>query len=112
MAKRSEIFQDDQGVVIEKRCFLLLCGPNDHDSNYLTIQIHVNVFKSPREPLKVDFSLKMENTMIEICNEVIQSQTMLLPEFRAFFRYEDLFNCKPKLNRKIELYAPLYAVKQ
>lgn len=37
MAKRSEVFQDDHGVIIEKRCFLLLCGPNDVDSNYLEI---------------------------------------------------------------------------
>lgn len=50
--------------------------------------------------------------MVEICNEVIQSQTMLLPEFRAFFRYEDLYNCKPNLSRKIELYAPIWAIKK
>lgn len=37
---------------------------------------------------------------------------MLLPEFRPFFRYSDLHPCQPKLYRKIELFAPLYAIKQ
>jgi len=35
MAKRSEVFDDDFGNVIEKRCFFLLVGKDDTDSNYM-----------------------------------------------------------------------------
>ena len=111
MAKRSETFQDDYGVVVEKRCFFLMCGYDDHDSNYMTIQISINIFKEPREPLKIDCSVRFHNTMIELCNEVIQSGSMLLPDYRPFFRYNDLYPCRQGLNRKLELYAPLYALK-
>lgn len=93
MAKRSEIFLDDFGTVIEKRCFFLLCGADDIDSNYMTFYICVNVFKEPREPYKLDINFTLANLCIEINNEVIQSQTMLLPEFRPFFRYADLYKC-------------------
>lgn len=37
---------------------------------------------------------------------------MLLPEFSAFFRYSDLYPCKPNLNRRLELYTPLHAIKE
>jgi hypothetical protein len=35
---------------------------------------------------------------------------MLLPEFRSFFRYSDLYPCRRKLSRRIELYTPLYSI--
>lgn len=71
MAKRSEVFQDDKGVVIEKRCFFLMCGEDDLDSNYLTIQSSINIFKEPREAFKVVVDVKVHNTIIEMCNDVI-----------------------------------------
>jgi hypothetical protein len=111
MERRSETFQDDYGVVVEKRCFFLACGHDDHDTNYMTITISINVFKEPREPFNIDVQVNLHNTLVELCNEVFLSGTMLLPDFRPFFRYSDLYGCRLGLYRRIELYAPLYAVK-
>lgn len=37
---------------------------------------------------------------------------MLLPEFRPFFRYDDLYMCAPRLHNKIKNMTPFYLVKQ
>ncbi len=111
---RSEKFHDDMGEEVVKRCFFLLCGKDHHHSlsNYLTLRVQVNLFGDPKRPRKVIFDFLLENTVIELSREVIESQTMLLPEFRPFFRYDDLFKCKPNLHTKIQNLTPLYMVKQ
>lgn len=40
------------------------------------------------------------------------SGSLLLPEFTAFFRYTDLYPCKADLNRTLELFTPIYTLKQ
>lgn len=50
-----------------------MCGEDDLDSNYLTVQTSINVFKEPREALKIQVDVKVHNTIIEMCNDVIQS---------------------------------------
>lgn len=45
MAKRSELFLDDEGVAIEKRCFVLLCGANDLDGDWMEMESRFNLFK-------------------------------------------------------------------
>ncbi len=57
--------------MIEKRCFFLMCGTDDIDTNYMTFYICVNVFKEPREPYKIDMEFKLANLWIEMNNEVI-----------------------------------------
>jgi len=110
---RSEKFHDDMGEEVIKRCFFLLCGKEQVLlSNYMTMRLQVNLFGDPKHPRKVIFDFLLENTVIELSREVIESQTMLLPEFRPFFRYDDLFNCKPNLHIKIQHFTPLYMVKQ
>lgn len=44
---RSEVFYDDDGVKITKRCFLLAIGDDDHQGNALTIVLSFNVFDEP-----------------------------------------------------------------
>lgn len=73
MAKRSELFLDDEGVAIEKRCFLLLCGDNDLDGDYLELEARIDIFKNPRDPYVINFSFNLHNTIIEVCNDVIKS---------------------------------------
>lgn len=70
---KSDIFRDDYGELVEQRCFLLLCG--EGDANYMTLTNHINCFKEPREPWKLRIDLKINNTILEFCNEVISSQT-------------------------------------
>ena len=48
----------------------------------------------------------------EISKEVVASGSLLLPEFTAFFRYTDLYPCKADLNRTLELFTPIYTLKQ
>jgi hypothetical protein len=42
----------------------------------------------------------------------VASGSLLLPEFTAFFRYTDLYPCRADLNRTLELYTPIYTLKQ
>ena len=110
-AKRSEVFLDDTGVAIEKRCFLLLCGLDDM-SDYIEIQSRINILGAPRDPWKITFHLTLHNTYIEICNEIVKSQTQLIPEFKSFFRYTDLYPCRSNLDTMIEQQAVLYLVRE
>ena len=92
LRKRSDMWQDENGNVIVKRCFFLLCGENDY-SDYMSVENAVNIFKRPRDPWHINLKFHLHNSYIEICNDVIKSQTKLLPEFRSFFRYDDLYAC-------------------
>jgi len=71
----------------------------------------VNIFDEPRNPVKVELNLKLSQTLVEISKEVIASGSLLLPEFTAFFRYADLYPCRAELNRHIELYTPIFTIK-
>jgi len=78
LEKRSDIFYDDTSskekpVIIEKRCFFLLCGDDDINGNWLEFESVVNVFKEPRSPYRIDVKFSLHNTIIEISNEVIHS---------------------------------------
>lgn len=110
-AKRSELFLDDAGCAIEKRCFFLLCGDDDM-SDYFEIESRVNILGPPRDPWKINFKLSLHNTYIEICNEIVKSQTQLIPEFKSFFRYDDLNPCRPDLTHMIEQQAVLYLIRE
>ena len=78
----------------------------------MTLQTAVNCFDKPNKSMKVALNFSLENSIIEMCNEVIESQTLLLPEFRPFFRYDDLYMCCPKLHNKIANYSPYFIVKK
>jgi len=110
--KRSEMLLDDvTGKTIVKRCFFLLCGRDDM-SDFLEIENKINVFKAPRDPFRIEFKLNVHNIIVEICNDVVNSQTQLIPEFKSFFRYQDLTDCKEDLKMKIDLHSTLYLVRK
>lgn len=111
IAKRSEAFLDDNSVAIEKRCYFLLCGEDDV-SDFMDFTTSVNIFKLPREPYRITVNIALHNVFVEVCNEIIKSQTQLIPQFSPFFRYEDLYPCRPKLTRIIENISVLYPVKR
>lgn len=112
LAKRSETFTDDQGQTVEKRCFFLCCGNDDVSSDFLNVRTTINIFDEPRAPQRLEITVKPGNTIIEISKEVIQSGSLLIPEFSAFFRYTDLYPCRANLNRRLELYTPIHAIKE
>ena len=45
-----------------------------------------------------------------MCPEVLKSVTQLIPEFKAMFRFKDLFPNKKNTARMIELYAPMHLI--
>ena len=48
LEKRSECFMDERGEQVDKRCWFLLVGEDDHNSNAITIALSVNIFDEPR----------------------------------------------------------------
>jgi hypothetical protein len=60
LALRSEIFQDDSGHLVEKRCFLLCCGEDDVITDFLSMRLSVNVFDEPRAPKKLEVTFKLK----------------------------------------------------
>lgn len=112
LAARSETFQDDDGVVIEKRCFFLLGGDDDINTNAVSLSLTHNVFDEPRHTQRLDVQIKISTALVEICSELILSMSSLLPEFKSLFRYDDLYPCRSNLHRYIELKTPLYMIKQ
>lgn len=49
-----------------------MCGDTDY-TDFLEVTNGVNIFKRPRDPWFIDLSIKLHNTYIEICNDVIKS---------------------------------------
>jgi hypothetical protein len=81
-------------------------------SDFLNIRTTINIFDEPRAPQRLEITVKPGNTIIEISKEVIQSGSLLIPEFSALFRYTDLYPCRANLNRRLELYTPIHAIKE
>jgi len=111
LGSRSEHFNDDRGQLVEKRCFFLCCGEDEETSDFLNLRVTLNLFDEPRNPNRVELTLKLSQTLVEISKEVVASGSLLLPEFTAFFRYTDLYACKIDLNRTLELYTPIFTLK-
>lgn len=72
----------------------------------------VNIFGEPRERKRAELTITIHDNLIEFCSEVIHSMTLLIPEYKSLFRYTDLYPCKSKLNRYIELMTPIYVIKK
>jgi hypothetical protein len=121
---RSETLMDDDGVTVEKRCIFLLAGISDQEvianiteyddektqadkkldatikSNGVIIRFSANIFDdlTPENPRKTaDIKIRINNILIELCPDVVKSLTLLIPDFRALFRYKDLKKCSPGL---------------
>lgn len=108
LGSRSETFDDDNGTRIDKRCFLLAIGDDDVQGNAFTVSLSFNAFDEPKVPKKLEARLKLNNVIIELCPEILKSLTQLIPEFKAVFRFGDLFKNKGNCARMIELFTPLY----
>lgn len=112
LASRSEIFVDDQGVKIIKRCYFLAIGDDDLTGNALQVIVSFNAFDEPAVIKKLEIRAKLTNVIVETCPEVLKSITQLIPEFKAMFRFKDLFPNKKKTARVIELFAPWHIIKE
>ena len=91
---------------------MLCVGDDDESGDFLNLRVSLNLFDKPRNPSRVELIFKLSQTLIEISKEVVASGSLLLPEFTAFFRYNDLYPCKADLNRTIELFTPIFTLKQ
>jgi hypothetical protein len=111
LEKRSESFLDENGNQVDKRCWLLLAGEDDHTTNALTLSISANVFDEPRVIMTPVITIKVANVICEVSCEVLESLTKLLPDFKPLFRYNDLYPCRNNLNKSIQLFTPLYMLK-
>ena len=75
LASRSEIFHDDDGVKIVKRCYFLAIGDDDTTGNALSLVLSFNAFDEPAVQKKLEIRIKLANVIIEICPEVLKSIT-------------------------------------
>ena len=112
MANRSEIFQDDDGIKIVKRCYLLAIGDDDLTGNAFSVVISINAFDEPDQQQKLEIKAKLANVIIEWCPEVLKSITQLIPEFKAMFRFKDLAPNKKGVARQIELFASWHFLRE
>ena len=110
LASRSEIFEDDEGVKIIKRCYFLAIGDDDLTGNAISVVLSFNVFDEPSVIKRAEVRVKLTNVIVETCPDVLKSITQLIPEFKAMFRFKDLAPNKKNTARKIELYAPLHII--
>jgi hypothetical protein len=110
LASRSEIFEDDEGVKIIKRCFYLAIGDDELTGDALSVVLSFNMFDEPSVTKRAEVRVKLTNIIVETCPDVLKSITQLIPEFTAMFRFKDLAKNKADAARKIELYAPLHII--
>merc|ERR1719362_704367 len=110
LVARSETFSNDDGVKVIKRCYFLAIGDDDLTGNAFSLVLSFNVFDEPTVQKKIEVKIKTANVIIELCPEILKSITQLIPEFKAMFRFKDLFPNKKGTARKIELYAPLHHI--
>ena len=90
----------------------MLCGGEDDiNGDFLNLRVSVNLFDEPRNPSRIELTFKLSQTIVEISKEVVASGSLLLPEFTAFFRYTDLSPCQTDLNRTLELYTPIFTLR-
>ena len=94
--------------MIDKRCFFLAVGDDDNTSNAFTMSASINIFDEPKVQKKMEARTKLSNVIIELCPEILKSATQLVPEFKAAFRFKDLYTNKSNNARMIELMTPLY----
>ena len=112
LGKRSETFDDDNGVRVDKRCFFLAVGDDDVTSNAFTLSVSINIFDEPKVQKKMEARTKLSNVIVELCPEILKSATQLVPEYKAMFRFGDLYANKSNNQRMIELMTPLYFFKE
>jgi len=99
LANRSEAFVSDDGIEVTKRCYFLAVGDDDLTGNALSFVLSFNAFDEPTEQKKLEIKAKLANIIVELCPEVMKSITMLIPEFKAMFRFKDLYKNKPTMAR-------------
>ena len=75
LAKRSETFDDDNGIRVDKRCFFLAVGDDDNASNAFTMSASINIFDEPKVQRKLEARTKLSNIIIEFCPEILKSAT-------------------------------------
>ena len=112
LASRSEAFVSDDGIKVTKRCYFLAIGDDDVTGNAFSLVLSFNAFDEPSEQKKLDIKMKLANVIIEFCPEILKSITQLIPEFKAMFRFKDLYPNKKNMARQIELLAPLHIIRE
>ena len=112
LAVRSEIFTDDEGTRITKRCYFLGVGDDDQQGSAFTLVLSFNAFDEPDRQKKIEIKAKLANIIIELCPEILKSITQLIPEFKALFRFKDLCPNTKDSARRIELMAPLHLLSE
>mmetsp|Transcript_34268 Transcript_34268/g.42336 ORF Transcript_34268/g.42336 Transcript_34268/m.42336 type:complete len:187 (+) Transcript_34268:2243-2803(+) len=112
LAVRSEVFTDDDGIKISKRCYFLAIGDDDHQGNAFSVVLSFNIFDEPAMQKKIEVKVKLSNVIVELCPEVLKSITQLIPEFKAMFRFKDLCPNNKDTARRIELMAPLHLLSE
>ena len=103
----SETIPDDDQVNVAKRCIFLLGGENDVEevpsekahptqkkaaimrNNAIFLELSANAFADPKIARKAEIMVQLSTLLIEICPDVIKNMTMIMPDFRPLFRYDD-----------------------
>ena len=58
-------------------------------NNAIFLELSANAFADPKIARKAEIMVQLSTLLIEICPDVIKNMTMIMPDFRPLFRYDD-----------------------
>jgi hypothetical protein len=87
--QRSEIFEDDVYDRIDKRCFFLIAGQISSDPG-IEINLKVNALADPGTKMRVTASVQINNVIIEYCNEILKTLSVISFNHMSLIRIGDM----------------------
>lgn len=98
LQKFSEVFRDDNGNTIERRCFFLFAGTDLNKGRAFNLDLTFKQKDDPNIPRNIKVEITVDDVTSEQCSDVILSLSHIVPDFRIFFRYDDLYPKPPSLD--------------
>jgi len=113
LSARSSTFTDDKLGKVDKRCVFALCGKSESETG-ISLILNANLLDDPNIRKHIGVKFQLDHLQIEYCNAIFKGLTNLALQFKHAFRFSSLRAApsKNKLQRKLELQAPLFAVKE
>ena len=116
---KSKVFTDDTFEQIERSCFFALCGTGLNNAG-VSINVKLNLFHDPKKTkMGLQCNVTLDQCLIEYNNDILKALTNLGVQYKIGFMFSDLTtaigptakNRHRCLQRRIELQAPLYALR-
>ena len=90
LAARSEQFTDDNGCIIEKRCWILMSGDDDLQSAGYSLNASFNLFDDPKKTQVAEVKIVLDEVCVELFPQLIKSKLLIVPEYALLIAPRDL----------------------